>query len=69
MPVPRTNPTPQVSVMQQISDELSSGPFSILSDAARSRIYLLAAWAMRDGYERGQEAATKTPQKRPPHGF
>jgi hypothetical protein len=52
-PEPLPPPKP---LLEQIFDEINGGPFSIMSEAAKTRIKDIARIAMEDGYKRGYEA-------------
>jgi hypothetical protein len=45
-----------MTVFEEIVKEVREGPFSILSEAAQSRIIAMARLAMEDGYRRGEDA-------------
>ena len=47
---------PEPNVYEEISNEIHTGPFSILSEKATDRLLLLVQRAMSDGYQRGYDA-------------
>lgn len=49
-------PTSKVLVFEELTTELRTGPFSILSEKALDRLVTMIRLAMEDGFKRGEEA-------------